>query len=67
MKFQDSSLNGLKVRVGTKKCDTRTHGCSKSNMPHQLFQSWGHNKSDELMHLFVYDYSPQNIIMQLSN
>ena len=23
MKFQDSSLNGLKVRVGTKKCDAR--------------------------------------------
>ena len=20
-----------------------THACSKSNMPHQLFQSWGHN------------------------
>ena len=25
MKFQDSSLNSLKVRVGTKKCDPRTH------------------------------------------
>ena len=25
MKFQDSSLNGLKVRVGTKKYDTGTH------------------------------------------
>ena len=24
MKFQDSSLNGLKVTVGTKKCDPRT-------------------------------------------
>ena len=23
MKFQDSSFNGLKVTVGTKKCDTR--------------------------------------------
>ena len=44
MKFQDSSLNGLEVRVGTKKCDSRTHDArSKSNMPHQLFQSWGHN------------------------
>ena len=44
MKFQDSSLNGLKVRVGTKKCDQRTHARSKSNMPHQLFQSLGHNQ-----------------------
>ena len=46
MKFQDSSLNGLKVTVGTKKCDprthARTHARSKSNMPNQLFQSWGH-------------------------
>ena len=25
MKFQESSLNGLEVRVGTKKCDPRTH------------------------------------------
>ena len=25
MKFQDSSLNSLKVTVGTKKCDARTH------------------------------------------
>ena len=42
MKFQDSSFNGLKVTVGTK-CVTHapTHARSKSNMPHQLFQSWG--------------------------
>ena len=26
-----------------KKCDPPTHPRSKSNMPHQLFQSWGHN------------------------
>ena len=30
MKCQDSNFNGLKVTVGTKKCDART-------------QSWGHN------------------------
>ena len=51
MKFQDSSFNGLKVTVGTKSVThARTHACthartrahSKSNMPHQLFQSWGH-------------------------
>ena len=46
MKFQDSSFNGLEVRIGTKKCDPRTHVRSKSNMPHQLFQSWGHNKEN---------------------
>ena len=45
MKFQDSSFNGLKVTVGTKSVThPRTNGRSKSNMPHQLFQSWGHNK-----------------------
>ena len=44
MKFQDSSFNGLKVTVGTKSVThARTHPRSKSNMPHQLFQSWGHN------------------------
>ena len=48
MKFQDSSFNGLKVTVGTKSVThapthARTHARSKSNMPHQLFQSWGHN------------------------
>ena len=44
MKFQDSSFNGLKVTVGTKSVmHAPTHARSKSNMPHQLFQSWGHN------------------------
>ena len=48
MKFQDSSFNGLKVTVGTKsvthpRTHSRMHARSKSNMPHQLFQSWGHN------------------------
>ena len=44
MKFQNSSFNGLKVNSRYKKCDTRTHALSKSNMPHQLCQSWGHKK-----------------------
>ena len=40
MKFQDSSFNGLKVTVGTKSVmHASTHTRSKSNMPHQLFQS----------------------------
>ena len=43
MKFQDSSFNGLKVTVCTKSVThTPTNGRSKSNMPYQLFQSWGH-------------------------
>ena len=44
MKFKDSRFNSLKVTVDTKKCDTHTltHALSKSNMPHQLYQSWGH-------------------------
>ena len=50
MKFQDSSFNGLKVTVGTKSVThapthARTHARSKSNMPHQLSQSWGHKYS----------------------
>ena len=50
MKFQDSSFNGLKIIVGTKSVThapthPRTNGRSKSNMPHQLFQSWGHKNS----------------------
>ena len=44
MKFQDISFNGLKVTVGTKSVThTLNHPSqSKTNMPHQLFQSWGH-------------------------
>ena len=43
MKFQDSSFHGSKVTEGTKSVThARTHAHSKSNMPHQLFQSWGH-------------------------
>ena len=53
MKFQHSSFNGLKVTVGTKSVThppthAPTHAPSKSNMPHQLFQSWGHKDADQL-------------------
>ena len=51
MKFQDSSFKGLKVtvHVGTKSVThPRTHPRSKNNMPHQLFQSWGHNQGEVL-------------------
>ena len=53
MKFQDSSFNGSKNTVGTKKCDPRTHACSKSNMPHQHFQSWGHKNTTSRSKLFL--------------
>ena len=46
MKFQGSSLNSFKVTVGTKKCDPRTQARSKSNMPHQIFQCWGHKNTN---------------------
>ena len=50
MKFQDSSFNGLKVIVGTKSVThAPTHARSKSNMPHQLFQSWGHNNANVMI------------------
>ena len=56
MKFQDSSFNGLKVTVGTKsvthaRTHPPTHARTKSNMPHQLFQSWGHNKNIKMRSL----------------
>ena len=40
MKFQDSSFNGLKVTVGTKKCDTRTHA-PKAICPINFFKVGG--------------------------
>ena len=54
MKFQDSSFNGLKVTVGTKSVThAPTNARSKSNMPHQLFQSWGHNDQQHTKHSHV--------------
>ena len=58
MKFQDSSFNGLKVTVGTKNVThapthARTHARSKSNMPHQLFQCWGHK--NECVYLVAHE------------
>ena len=57
MKFQDSSFNGLKVTVGTESVThPRTNGRSKSNMPHQLFQSWGHKGHRVGGFLFILEY-----------
>ena len=56
MKFQDSSFNGLKVTRGTKSVThAPTNGRSKSNMPHQLFQSWGHNYYANVLVLYLED------------
>ena len=47
MKFQDPNIHGSKVKGGIKKCDERkdriTEAQAESNMPHQRFQSLGHN------------------------
>ena len=40
MKFQDPSVHVSNVKVGIK---SMTNGQAKSNMAHQLFQSWEHN------------------------
>ena len=62
MKFQDSSFNGLKVTVGTKsvthaRTHAPTHTRSKSNMPHQLFQSWGHKYTFASYNVLSYELS----------
>ena len=44
MKFQDSSFNCLKVRVGTKKCDSRTHA-PKAICPTNFFKVGGIKKT----------------------
>ena len=62
MKFQDSSLNGLKVTVGTKSV---THPRSKSNMPHKLFQSWGHKQCESSYSISYNNYSHQHIFFHL--
>ena len=54
MKFQDSSFNGLKVTVGTESVThPRTNGRSKSNMPHQLFRSWGHKHVSSCLEFII--------------
>ena len=40
MKFQDSGFNGLKVRVGTKKCDPCAHA-PKAKCPTNFFKVGG--------------------------
>ena len=44
MEFQDSSFNGLKVTVGTKKCDPLTHA-PKAICPINFFKVGGINSS----------------------
>ena len=42
MEFQDSSCNGLKITVGTKKCDPPTHA-PKAICPINFFKIGGIN------------------------
>ena len=44
-----------------KKCDAPTSGRSKSNMPHQLFQSWGH-KQLKALEKYTEQYSNNKIV-----
>ena len=45
MKFQNPSIHGSKVNRRTHThTDRQTDRQAKSNMPFQLFQSWGHKK-----------------------
>ena len=53
MKFQDSSFNGLKVTVSTKKCDPRTHPrthAPKAICPINFFKVGGINISNFSTH-----------------
>ena len=56
MKFQDSSFNGLKVIVGTKKCDPRTHPrthAPKAICPVNFFKVGGIIKvADSVLNIF---------------
>ena len=46
IKFQNPSLHRSKVNRRTHPpTHTHTHRQAKSNMPFQLFQSWGHKKT----------------------
>ena len=50
-----------------------THARSKSNMPHQLFQSWGHNKNTFSLdptrngNFDMQIFSRVSLILQISN
>ena len=66
MKFQDSSLNGLKVTVCTKSVThAPTNGRSKSNMPHQLFKSWGHYQNGIFIGKLLYTVSTKYSVDRL--
>ena len=56
MKFQNPSIHRSKVNTHTHtQTDTHTHTDrqAESNMPFQLFQSWGHNKSHHIPSFYV--------------
>ena len=59
MKFQDSSFNGLKVTVGTKKCDPPTHA-PKAICPINFFKVGGTiNACDIIVVSFSALYEPR--------
>ena len=41
--FDEESICEISKLYLNKFCNGRTHGQAESNMPFQLFQSWGHN------------------------
>ena len=61
MKFQNCSIRGSKVN-GRTHTHRQTDRQAKSNMPFQLFQSWGHKKTScNLGEKYVYVRNPTSI------
>ena len=63
MKFQNPSIHHSKV-------NTHTDRQAESNMPFQLFQSWGHNYEirDQVYLCFKYqDIRQNNAILQITS
>ena len=56
MKFQNPTIHRSKVNGRTHtQTDRQTHRQAKSNMPFQLFQSWGHNKQKGTLNYYRYE------------
>ena len=56
MKFQNPNIHGFYDMAGIRKRDERTDEPTdkqrQTNMPHQLFQSWGHKKEGSSSNAF---------------
>ena len=56
MKFQNPTIHRSKVNGRTHtQTDRQTDRQAKSNMPFQLFQSWGHNKRVDNGHASLFN------------